>query len=166
MRISEVLPFDRYWRDPRFVRKKPKPQGPWRNRCGDNVYQLNGRGRWVADPLSFHPLPQQIAQDLKNPNTFVSDHFYYFGEAAPKMPEAYRLLLRDRQGCRCNQDPNVVDGFIQWLKRTYDPGVHGEPRDRDRSGCRRDAAERAACTKPEPGGRQALAKRGARTPEC
>ena len=46
MQVGEVLDFDTYWNDPRFLAKRPDLLGSLKVMYGDNIYHLVGR-RWV-----------------------------------------------------------------------------------------------------------------------
>jgi hypothetical protein len=131
MRISEVLDFDHYYRCPLFEGKKAQ-RGNWQAQFGDNIYFRDETGRWAQDDLAcYHTEPGCLEKDTLHPRVFISDHSYYFGENAPVFPNEYTSLIKHRRGCRYARDPDVVDGFIEWLNRTYTPGRHGLPRDRD-----------------------------------
>lgn len=129
MRIREALDFDIYYRDPWFAAKKARP-GTWRQRCGDNIYFRERDGRWAQALAFFHTRPTDLEKDTRHPRVFISDHFFYFGENAPNIPDRYSGLVRTRQGCCCSHDSATVHSFIAWLERTYRVGVHGNPRDR------------------------------------
>jgi hypothetical protein len=130
MRVSEVLSFDQYWGDPRFERKKPKLVRSWREACGDNIYHHGRSGEWIQGPSPFHNTPELLLKDTRHPRVFVSDHFYYFGEKAVEIPEAYAELIWPRQGCHWSCRPDLVDGFLHWLESSFALGVHGDPHDR------------------------------------
>jgi hypothetical protein len=129
MRVSEVLDFDTYYRDQRFSEKRASNRS-WHERCGDNIYFRNEAGQWVQACAYFHTSPEQMAQDTRYPWVFISDHFFYFGENAPAIPEEFTDLVQTRQGCTYHEG-QIVLGFIEWLERRYQPGLHGEPRDRE-----------------------------------
>ncbi len=129
MRVSEVLDFDAYYRDERFGEKRPSNRG-WRERRGDNMYFRNEGNQWVQACAFFHTSPEQITQDTRYPRVFVSDHYFYFGKNAPTIPEKFAALLHTRQGCKYHEVP-LVGAFIDWLERAYQPGLHGQPRDRE-----------------------------------
>jgi hypothetical protein len=129
MRISEVIDFDSYYRDPRFAEKKPDGRS-WRKRCGDNIYFRDVAGRWVQARAFYHTSPELIEQDTRYARVFVSDHYFYFGENAPALPAEFASLVQTRQGCTYHEG-ETVQAFIEWLEQKYQPGVHGEPRDRE-----------------------------------
>ena len=132
MQVSEVLPFEAYYADPRFATKKPKIKGRYEELTGDNMYYRDERGDWQQHPTWNHPEVYQHRQDLKYPCAYVSEHFYYFGEQAVEIPPEYRCLIRKMQGCNCAHDPRIVNGFLGWLVRNFKPGKLGDPADRPR----------------------------------
>lgn len=130
MRVSEVLDFDNYYRDPRFEQKRASAVD-WQHRCGDNIYFRDEKGQWDQGTAFFHDNPKDIEKDTRYPKVFVSDHFFYFGENAPAFPEKYASLIQNSQGCRYADNAETALGFVKWLEQTYPPGLHGQPRDRD-----------------------------------
>lgn len=130
MRVSEVLDFDKYYRDSRFAGKKAS-SGSWQARCGDNIYFRSGAGHWAQSDAHYHTRPGDLEKDTRYPRVFISDHFYYFGENAPAVPAEYASLIQTRQGCRCSGDPETARRFIGWLEQAFAPGLHGDPRDRN-----------------------------------
>ena len=130
MKVSEKIHFQTYFKDKRFQRKKPKPSGRWKEKCGDNIYFLDGNGNWKQLPALYHNTPEHIVQDTRYPYAYVSEQFYYFGENAIEIPSDFSELIRDRQGCKCNHQPEVMSGFIEWIETTLRPGVQGLPADR------------------------------------
>lgn len=133
MRVSEVLDFDDYYRDPRFAAKKPRFDLTWREAYGDNIYYRDDDGEWAQAPTRAHEGPEYLKKDTRRPRVFISDHFYYFGENAPSIPAEFTALIRERQGCQCDYPTELVEDFVRWIESTYRPGIRGEPRDRDRS---------------------------------
>jgi hypothetical protein len=131
MRVSEILEFDDYYHDPRFSAKKPRRDGDWENRCGDNIYFIGETGRYEQAFTCSHNDAHYLEKDTKYPRVFISDHFYYFGEKAPDIPAELGDLIRDSQGCKKNHPPELVAGFIAWLERSYRPGRLGRPRNAD-----------------------------------
>lgn len=128
--VSEVMPFDQYAVDPRFDNKKPVINGPWKRRCGDNMYYQDEQGKWQQRPNVFHNTPEQKKQDLRHPTVFIGERFYYFGENAIQTPPQFDDLIWPRQGCKCSHEPELVADFLDWLQAKFQPGIHGEPFDR------------------------------------
>jgi hypothetical protein len=128
MRISEVMDFDAYYRDPRFAKKKAR-NGSWKARCGDNIY-FRKDGGWVQALAFHHKSRKNIAQDTRYPRVFISNYFFYFGEESPDIPEQFVSLVKTGRGCEYHED-KTVDAFVKWLEREYRPGIIGQPRDRD-----------------------------------
>jgi hypothetical protein len=141
MRISEPpVDFDDYYRDPRFAEKKADAS-TWQGRCGDNIYFRDAGGQWAQGPAFNHTDDRLFGKDTRYHHVFISDHFFYFGENAPDIPEEYSSLVRTTQGCCWRRhDPNTVGEFIVWIEQ-YSTGartvecsgsrLHGLPRDRD-----------------------------------
>lgn len=137
MQISEVLHFDRYYNDSRFEKKKPVVRGTWRQRCGDNMYYSDETGEWKQHRSLYHSDRSTIEKDLRHPYVFIATHFYYFGEKAVEIPPEYRDLIWRRQGCKCSHAPETVEGFLNWLRTSFSPGIHGKPYDNDEAECSR-----------------------------
>jgi hypothetical protein len=141
MRVSEVVGFDDYYKDPRFQVKKPRFGGNPRDACGDNIYYMGDDRAWKQRPTRYHGTPQNFKQDTDHPRVFVSNRFYYFGENAPQIPDKFRVLIRDRQGVKWRHPADKVDAFVEWVQATFEPGIHGDPRDLDH-GERKPSASR------------------------
>ena len=127
MEVAETLPFDDYYRDPRFEKKKPVPRGTWRKACGDNMYYRDSDDEWKQHPSRFHTSPGQMVKDQKYARVFISEVFYYFGKHAVHIPKRFGALVRRRQGCSCRHDEAVVRRFVGWLRGRFEPGIHGLP---------------------------------------
>ena len=135
MWIAEVLPLERYYNDPRFDAKKPVIRGTWRKRCGDNMYFKDDDGEWKRRCSVYHRKKVDMLNDLNGRNVLIADHFYYFGKNAVEIPPKYNDLLVLR-GYKHRHDPETVKGFLNWLKTSFKPGIHGDPHDNSRcDGC-------------------------------
>ena len=133
MRVSDVLDFDAYYHDPRFLDKRPAPT-PWWRACGDNRYYLHGGG-WVRDAgaVVFHTSPDAMEQDTEHPRAFIAEHFYYFGNNAPVIPTAFDSLVHTGIGMSWHSDLDgeSVTAFVRWLEDAFPEGICGLPMDRD-----------------------------------
>lgn len=146
MQISERLCFDDYFKDPRFQKKKPTCNGTWQQGQGDNMYYRDGSGIYQQIETTWnHTEDWQHEQDTKHPFVFISEHFYYFGGKAVQIPSDYTGLIWHRWGCKYNHNPEIVQGFLNWLQDKYKPGKQGEPSEWG-SGCNVPQAE--ASSKP------------------
>jgi hypothetical protein len=88
MKVSEILSFEEYWADPRFLLKRPSRNGSKVQMVGDNIYHKNEAGNWIQED-SHHslpdgsPNPENISRDTgSTTNVLISDYFLYFGKAA------------------------------------------------------------------------------------
>jgi hypothetical protein len=89
MNISEICTFQDYWADTRFQIKKPVRNGSPVMMVGDNVYHKNETTRdWIQED-SHHSNTDgstnmtNLKRDTQSDNVLISNHFFYFGSAAP-----------------------------------------------------------------------------------
>ena len=89
MNISEICTFEEYWADTRFQIKKPVRNGSPVMMVGDNVYHKDvTTGDWIQED-SHHSNQDgstnmtNFLRDTKTDNVLISNHFFYFGSAAP-----------------------------------------------------------------------------------
>jgi hypothetical protein len=136
MLVSEVLDFDTYWNDPRFILKRPNLKGSLKVMYGDNIYRREGR-RWVqAD--SHHSLPNgrlnkaNLAWDTGVDRLLVATKFVYWGRSAPTIPKRIRSFGKEGldncsgRGHRVFAD-KLPTAFAAWLEDKGKWGVHGDP---------------------------------------
>lgn len=136
MQVSEVLDFDTYWNDPRFVQKRPNLTGSLQVLYGDNIYRRVGK-RWVqAD--SHHSLEKgrlnkdNLARDTSVDRLLVATKFVYWGRAAPTIPKKFRAFGEDEQDICARRGHRVFENdlpvaFAAWLEEEGKWGVQGEP---------------------------------------
>src|SRR4030043_501693 len=89
MNISEICIFEEYWADIRFQIKKPVRNGSLVMMVGDNVYHKDvTTGNWIQED-SHHSNQDgstnmtNFQRDTQTDNVLISNHFFYFGSAAP-----------------------------------------------------------------------------------
>ena len=91
MKVTEILTFDTYWSDPRFQIKRPFRNGSNVMMVGDNIYHRNATTGDLIQEDSHHSKPDgstnisNLETDTKSVKVLISDHFYYFGSAAPSV---------------------------------------------------------------------------------
>ena len=129
MQADEKIPYADYFADRRFQDKKPRA-----DKRGDNFFvHSNGQYRVAFNDAAHAGKPDKIARDLKSPVAVVGHRFWYFGGAAPPLPERLaraHLALTDtyRRGHRVTQDPALIRAFVKWIEK-FPPGIYGSPRD-------------------------------------
>jgi len=151
MQVQETMPFDQYWRDRRFKKKRPTyDTGQQVDKCGDNIYRPDPSASLRFRQLkSYHSRgccenATNKKHDLNGENVLVSRHYVYFGSKAIALPPEFKKHLKVERGHKCNSIPEeVVTAFNRWANRLisrHKAGRHGQPRDWDRgdSSCRKD----------------------------
>jgi hypothetical protein len=136
MQVSEILDFDTYWNDPRFLQKRPNPKGSLKVLYGDNIYHRVGR-RWVqAD--SHHSFEngrvnkKNLQWDTGVDRLLVARKFVYWGRSAPVIPKQFRSFGKEEadicsgRGHRVFKD-QLAASFVAWLERQGKWGVRGDP---------------------------------------
>lgn len=127
MRVTEVMTFDRYSEDPRFVSKKPYRYGSRKQSCGDNIYfRDNPEADWQQRD-SFHSLfdgtlnPEHVARDTGVNRVLISNDFVYFGGDGPAFPEDLkdhqgRALCKSGIGLTTFDDEQLIANFERWIR--------------------------------------------------
>jgi hypothetical protein len=57
----------------------------------------------------------------------ISNDFFYFGANAVPIPAHFATLEKKGPGFRNNFDELFITEFEEWLRKSFRPGVHGEP---------------------------------------
>lgn len=155
MQVSEVLDFDSYWTDPRFIRKRPNLNGSLKVIYGDNIYHRVGK-RWVqAD--SHHSLENgrpnkaNIAWDTGVNRVLIAMKYIYWGKAAPTIPKRFRSFRKTGEDICCKARGHRVFGeelateFEKWLDQRGKWGFQGDPLEFEKH-VRREPSRRGANT--------------------
>lgn len=137
MQVGEVLHFDAYWNDPRFIAKRPVLNGSLKLLYGDNIYHRVGK-RWVqAD--SHHSLENgrpnkaNIKWDTGVDRILIATKFVYWGASAPVIPKRFRHFRKTGDDICCKARGHRVfaeelaAAFGGWLDDQGKWGVQGEP---------------------------------------
>jgi hypothetical protein len=137
MRIEEILTFDQYWGDIRFLRKRPNFRGSLKMAYGDNIYHRGPDGDWMqAD--SRHSLddgtPNQghVEKDTKANRVLVSRDFVYYGGRCPTIPNRFRVeyamdLVHGAPSYRVRFPREMRDDVIDWIRADLGRGLQGDP---------------------------------------
>ncbi|PKO83949.1 MAG: hypothetical protein CVU17_04980 [Betaproteobacteria bacterium HGW-Betaproteobacteria-11] len=136
MQVSEVLDFDTYWNDPRFIQRRPNLTGSLQVLYGDNIYHRVSK-RWVqAD--SHHSLESgrlnkdNLAWDTGVDRLLVATKFVYWGRSAPTIPQKFRAFGKEKDDICSGRGHRVFENelpaaFAAWLEEEGKWGVQGEP---------------------------------------
>ena len=137
MRVGEVLDFDRYWNDPRFIRKRPDLNGSLKVIYGDNIYRREGK-RWVQTD-SHHSLEDgrqneaNIARDTSVDRLLIGTKFVYLGKDAPLIPKRFRPFRKTNKDICCKArgyqvfEEDLAIDFVNWLEQQGKWGFQGDP---------------------------------------
>jgi putative DNA base modification enzyme with NMAD domain len=72
---------------------------------------------------------EEYETDLSGKYALLSEHFFYFGDNAPLLPEHLRGLTKRGPGHRSVSNAPYVEPFVRWIENTYEANrLHGRPR--------------------------------------
>lgn len=140
MKVAETLTYDKYWADPRFLRKRPNLTGSLKQAYGDNIYHLDPKtGRWLQEN-SHHSLAdgrpnrENIKHDTRVPRVLIGTEFAYWGAAGPRIPTRFRRwkgidVCCQQPGHKSNFPEELVESFIAWIQSIGVSGYVGQPRE-------------------------------------
>jgi hypothetical protein len=137
MKVDEIMDFDSYWKDERFLCKRPVMNGSIKQLYGDNIYHLHN-DRWIQ--LDSHhslengqPNTNNINYDTRVNRVLISRKFIYYGSTALQIPEDLHShhptnedLCCDGRGHRVRSHEIAV-AFETWLNNLGEWGVQGVP---------------------------------------
>ena len=135
MRITDKLTFDEYWRDSRFLAKRPKMPAGGIESVGDNIYRWDSGRSEYRQARSLHSKSdgteneEQKRHDTKGDDHWViiSDDFIYWGGQSPNAPPFHKDIIKRGPGHRCNFQPEVVKAFVKWFNSRRSRGLVGMP---------------------------------------
>lgn len=138
MRVSEAMPFNEYWADPRFRRKRPNMRGSLKQAFGDNIYFRDDNDQWHQ--LDSHHSyqdgtanPHNIQHDTQTDRVLLGAEYAYWGGVGPEIPAKFRHCdgtdLCAGHGHKSRFPPGLVDEFVQWFHSLDAQGYLGDPLD-------------------------------------
>lgn len=131
MFVTEILSFQEYWDDPRFLNKRPNFVSSIKNAFGDNIYHLDNHGEWLQED-SHHTFEDgsvsqaNLRTDTKSDRVLISTDFAYFGNAAVSLPESLHALAKGGRGYKVNFSEEFKVQIRQWVQQQA-RGVTGVP---------------------------------------
>ena len=134
MRVEEILTFDEYWEDIRFINKKPVFNKGIKFMYGDNIYH-HVNDSWMQEP-SHHSMPDgtinyvNLERDTQIDRVLIAKEFYYFGNNAILLPQEFdRLIGRGRNHMIC-KDVYLIQDFVDYVRSNYNSSINGIPNSR------------------------------------
>lgn len=135
MKVTSKITFNEYWERPAFYDKRPIRNGSKKMMVGDNIYSFQN-GAW--NQLDSHhsqpdgtPNFHNVAKDTQADAVLVSDHFYYFGRASVRIPDAILIGMGYENG-RAHRKFELASasGFIEYLESNFPLNrILGDPYD-------------------------------------
>lgn len=131
MQVAEILSFDEYWEDCRFLSKRPVYSKGTNHMYGDNIYHHQDE-EWIQE-YSHHSMEdgsinyKNLDRDTQTDKVLIATEFYYFGSNAIDIPQKFEdMKWKHRQHGVCN-DENKINEFITYIRDNYTVGRHGIP---------------------------------------
>jgi hypothetical protein len=131
MKVTDRISFEEYWTDKRFQYKKPIMNGSLVGMFGDNFYRKNANGNWVQEDSAHSKQDgtcnqQHLDTDIGGNNVLISEHFFYFGDKAPIIPNNLLKICHTGIGEK-KLTAELADEFLNWLSSNFQTGIHGDP---------------------------------------
>lgn len=128
MKVTEIITFDEYWIDSRFMLKKPLRNGSSVMMVGDNIYHRNRATEpWIQED-SHHSEPdgsphnKNLVRDTSSINVLISTNFYYFGSHAPPIDLESIGFKNIRNYRKFPLDDTSVKELIEMIETQYKKG--------------------------------------------
>lgn len=131
MKVGEILSFDQYWSDIRFIKKKPVFNKSMYCMYGDNIYH-HIDNEWTQE-LSHHSMADgsinyaNLDRDTQTDRVLIATQFYYFGNNAIDIPKEFELLIGHGRNHRISRDERKINEFIESINKNFEMGRHGVP---------------------------------------
>jgi len=131
MELTEKISLEDYWNDTRFQYKKPVMNGTLVTMHGDNFYHKDLSGKWIQED-SAHSNPdgscnlKHLKKDVSGTNVLISEHFFYFGNNAPKVPSNLKKVFHTGVGQKKVEESTGKE-FLNWIKTNFKTGINGDP---------------------------------------
>ena len=131
MKVEEIVSFDEYYRDNRFVAKIPYcSTGKVVHKCGDNIYKPlpNGGYQQLQSMHSKGTCKDRATnkkRDLGGKYVLISKTFCYFGSRPLNLPE-FLGNLKVGRAHKCRFTPDIITVFISFIKHQK-AGINARP---------------------------------------
>ena len=126
MCVSEALTLNDYWSSPTHLDKRPVRNGSRRMMVGDNIYHYDTHsGTWAQADSHHSNLDgtrniHNTHNDTSADRVLISSHFFYFGQAAPIVPDQLLKSIGYRNGRNYRVfDKSTCSDLLAWLHCTF-----------------------------------------------
>jgi hypothetical protein len=137
--VAEILTYDEYWKDQRFLIKRANIRGSLKQAYGDNIYHVDPEsGKWIQED-SHHSLDDgspneaNIRHDTKANRVLLATDFIYWGGHGPPIPARFRdyegFDVCCGRGHKCNFPEDMVESFVRWIRSLAESGFAGAPKE-------------------------------------
>ena len=138
MRVGEVLTFNEYWEDPRFVEKRPTLRGSLMQAYGDNIYFKDSSGEYHQEN-SHHsnkdgtPNQNNIRNDTRDTgNVLIGFDYVYWGGDGPLIDSKFTnyqgcSVVKRGPGHKKKFPSGLVSDFDGCFRTLEERGYHGRP---------------------------------------
>lgn len=134
MNVTEILTFNQYWNDPRFVKKKPCFNKSIKYCYGDNIYHRENEQDWQQE-ISHHSYENDVNRinlehDTQTDRVLISDYFWYFGNRAVVLEDELSQYIAACRGHRVFSEEKselFVKKATSYLNASYGLGISGMP---------------------------------------
>jgi Nucleotide modification associated domain 2 len=131
MQVTAATNFDEYWTNPTYNEKKPVRNGSRKMMVGDNIYHREASTlKWQqADSHHSHPDGSvnvyNLDRDTRVDRVLISGHFFYFGKAAPRVPQSIldRIGYRNPRSYR-RFDHQTASPLLDWLQSNFPNSIN------------------------------------------
>lgn len=137
MRVTEILTYNQYWNDPRFIDKRPRLRASIKQAFGDNIYhrgpqsgdwnQCDSHHSWTDGTANRN----NVARDTRADRVLISDDFVYWGGEGPVIPLFDNVNVCFRRGHKKRFNESTVAEFVNWISDVDERGFVGAPLDWD-----------------------------------
>src|SRR5690606_38895823 len=98
----------------------------WKRIIGDSIYDYSQSG--IPKLRKVLHKEEDKKRDLSGKYTLLSTDFYYFGNATVEIPEKFKVLIKNEQGHKVNEDAELNQKFTHWLVNNFESNkLYGEP---------------------------------------
>jgi hypothetical protein len=119
MKVTEKLTMEEY--DTFTQQYLPEKVPDWsspdpRRRLGDSIYDFSCTPPKMRQSVhSGKDLEKNLKRDISGRNALLSNHFWYFGDKACKLPDNLQQIVIQGPSHRSNLNDSYVEKFLEWF---------------------------------------------------